>query len=74
MYEHLIHTVFVSEVANFELTEIKNIFKCFGGVDELKVRMLRGVPRKRTEGGRGPEIDEIELTSFDWPQWQCKEN
>ena len=31
----------VSTVANFTLTEINNIFKCLGGIDELKVNTLR---------------------------------
>ena len=48
---------YVSNVANFELTEINNIFKCLGGFNELKVRTLRGREylenvRKRTMGGR----------------------
>ena len=46
----------MSNVANFELTEINDVFKCLGGVDKLKVRTLRGGGylenvRKRTRGG-----------------------
>ena len=42
VYEHLIHTLYVSNVENFELTEVSNIFNCLGGFGELKVRTLRG--------------------------------
>ena len=45
MYKHLIHTLYVSNVANFELTEINNIFKCFG----------EGVPQKRANRTGGKE-------------------
>ena len=40
---------YVSNAANFEITEINNIIKCLVGFDELKLRTLRGgVLRKRT--------------------------
>ena len=32
----------ISNAGDFEITEINNIFKCLGGLDELKVRTLRG--------------------------------
>ena len=32
----------VLNLADFELTEINNVFKCFGGVNKLEVCMLRG--------------------------------
>ena len=42
MHEYWIHTLYVSNVANFELTETNNILKCLRGFDKIKVRMLRG--------------------------------
>ena len=57
VYEHLIHTMHVSNFAHFELTEINKIFKYIWGFDELKclVGTLKeeGVPRKRTKAYRG---------------------
>ena len=45
---------YVSNAANFELTEINNLLKCLGGVDKSKVRTLRG-PRKRAKVYKGGE-------------------
>ena len=72
MYEHLIHTVFVSEVANFELTEIKNIFKCFGGVDELKVRMLRGYLENVQKGEEAQKLTKLSLHHLNGPNGNAK--
>ena len=63
MYEYLVHILYLSHVAKFELTEINNIFKFLGEFDKLKVRTLRRRGylenvKKRT----GPIIDEIERT------------
>ena len=52
---------YASDVANFEVTEIINIFK-------LEVRTVRGKGTSETcksvQGGGGPKIDESELTYF----------
>ena len=66
VHEYWIHTLYVSNVANFELTETNNILKCLRGFNKIKVRMLRGrgylkSVKQRTRGGRGgPKIDDIE--------------
>ena len=59
---------YVSNVANFELTEINNVSKCLGVVEKSKYVRSRGwVPRKRAKaykGGGGPKINEIEGMYF----------
>ena len=58
--------MYVRNVANSKFAEIKNIFKCLGGVDKLKVRTLRGRGCLENVGkrkkGRGSTIDEIQRT------------
>ena len=58
---------YVSNVANFELIDINNIFNCLGGlINESTYAQRRGYlekVRNRTRG-RGPKIDEIERTYF----------
>ena len=69
MYEHLKHTLYVPNVANFELTGINNIFKCLGGFAELisTYTQRERVPQKRTKaykGGGDPKVDEIGRTYY----------
>ena len=74
LYEHKYVVIFrgiryISNVANFELSEINNIFKCSMGVEQLKARVRpeRGGTSKTcksVQGEESPKIDEIERTYF----------
>ena len=56
---------YVSNLANIELTEINNLFKCLGGIDQSKVRTLRGVLQQRTKAKKGVQKSmELSVCAF----------